>query len=548
MKIRLLYFTPLLLAGMLTVSSPAAAKHRVLYEKFTNRGCGPCARFAPASDSLINVRLGEIVPITYHGSYPDSKDPYYLSVKESGLDARIAQYGVNAYPTVVLNGKQVNHNIPTMDDNINAMLEEEQTMDLKLESKLEGNSLSVKVTATPLKVQNNNNLRLFVAAIEEECQKGYTSGAAKFAYVVRHFLQGNVEGYDMGSFAELSPAFFSTEQEVTNFEDTKELAVVAWLQDVVTGKVIECAYAPKNTDQTDAGDILLVKNTPDAICSPYYHATITFRNSGSNPMTSCNVCVEVNGKVQKTPWQGNLDYLDKATITTPDFTDFDLDTDAKDNKVHIYLSDINGTAKRTESVDLSFKNSVVGQNSVEVSVFTDNKPEETAWELYDASGNLIETSEPFTEKRKFYKHVFDLPVDGCYKLRFTDKGGDGIIGQYGNGYFKLSQKTVEGKTKMITQGDFGGSEHVVFFRLENAVTSLDVIDAESSTLIYDAATKTIKVNTYGAEAIVMDARGIQVVHTTDSAPFSIDCSSWSAGVYIVTVVCGEEKWTKTIML
>lgn len=547
MKIRLLYFTPLLLSGLLAASSPIAAKHRVLYEKFTNRGCGPCARFAPASDSLINVRLGEIVPITYHGSYPDSKDPYYLSVKENGLDARIAQYGVTGYPTVVLNGKQVSHSIPAMDDNINSMLEDEQTMDLKLESALVGNKLSVAVTATPLKVHDNANIRLFVAAIEEECQKGYSGGPVKFAYVVRQFLQGKPEGYDMGAFAELSPATFNTDWEVTNFEDTKELAVVAWLQDVKTGTVIECAYAPKNTGLQDAGDILLVKDTPDAICSPFYRATVTFRNSGSNPITSCNVCVEINGKVQKTPWQGNLAYLEKTTITTPDFTDFDLDIDAKENKVRVYLSDINGTASRSESRDLTFKNSVVGQNAVEVSVFTDNKPEETAWELSDASGTVIETSEPFTEKRKFYKHVFNLPADGCYKLRFTDKGGDGIIGQYGNGYFKLSQKTTDGKTKMITQGDFGGAEHVLFFRLENAVTSLESVESAPA-FVYDASGKTLRVNLPDAEVIVVDTSGKQVARTSGYAPYTIDCSAWSAGVYVVSVRSGEENVSGTIIL
>lgn len=547
MKIRLLYFTPLLLSGLLAASSPIAAKHRVLYEKFTNRGCGPCARFAPASDSLINVRLGEIVPITYHGNYPDSKDPYYLSVKENGLDARIAQYGVTGYPTVVLNGKQVSHSIPAMDDNINSMLEDEQTMDLKLESALVGNKLSVAVTATPLKVHDNTNIRLFVAAIEEECQKGYSGGPVKFAYVVRQFLQGKPEGYDMGAFAELSPATFNTDWEVTNFEDTKELAVVAWLQDVKTGTVIECAYAPKNTGLQDAGDILLVKDTPDAICSPFYRATVTFRNSGSNPITSCNVCVEINGKVQKTPWQGNLAYLEKTTITTPDFTDFDLDIDAKENKVRVYLSDINGTASRSESRDLTFKNSVVGQNAVEVSVFTDNKPEETAWELSDASGTVIETSEPFTEKRKFYKHVFNLPADGCYKLRFTDKGGDGIIGQYGNGYFKLSQKTTDGKTKMITQGDFGGAEHVLFFRLENAVTSLESVESAPA-FVYDTSGKTLRVNLPDAEVIVVDTSGKQVARTSGYAPYTIDCSTWSAGVYVVSVRSGEENVSGTIIL
>lgn len=527
---------------MLALTEPVAAKHRVLYEKFTNRGCNPCARFAPASDSLINVRLGELVPITYHGNYPDRQDPYYLSVKDNGLDARIAQYEITGYPTVILNGKQLVHSIPVIDDNLEVMLQEEQTMDLKLESSVTDNKLSVKVTATPFEVQNNSNLRLFVAAVEEECQSGY-AGGPNFAYVVRQFLQGSPTGYDMGAFGELTPAVFSTDWEITNFEDSKELAVVAWIQDVTTDKVIECAYAPGNSDLLDAADLLLVKDTPDAICTPFYHATVTFRNSGCNEMTSCNICVNINGKEQKTPWQGSLEYLDKVTFRTPDFTDFDLND--KTNTVKIYLSDINGTENKSDVKTLSFKSSIVGQNAVEVQVYTDNKPEETSWELQDAQGNVLERSEPFTKKRAFFKHVFDLPADGCYKVHFIDTGGDGIVGDYGNGYFKLSQKTSDGKTKMLTQGDFGGAEHNVFFQLENAVSGVDAIaDAELVTI----NGKQIQVHASDAEITVVDVNGKQMVRLSCSGERIIDCKDWTAGVYIISVQSEDETVTKTIIL
>lgn len=394
MKKFLLYLAPTALAAMSAVPGLAEAKHMVLHEKFTNTGCGPCARYAPASDSLLNMRLGEVVPITYHGSYPSPNDPFYTA-NQAHNDARIAQYGITGYPSVVVNGQQVSYAIPSVDDAIDAALAQEQTMDMKLESTFDNGVLKVKLTATPLKVRNNPNLRLFVCAVEDKVtpRRQASNGQTEFHYEVRHFMQ-EPGGYDMGAFTDLKPAVFENEWTVEGFDNTELMSIVAWIQDVSTGQVEECAYAPRSTDKADAAQVLLVKDTPDAICAPYYHATVTFRNNGNQPLTSCNICVNINGSIQKTPWQGNLGYLDKVTVTTPDFTEFDLDPDAVTNQCQIFISGINGSQEISDSYPVPFKNSVVGRNSVEVSVFTDNKPEETAWELYDATATCWRPASP----------------------------------------------------------------------------------------------------------------------------------------------------------
>lgn len=532
----------LLVAGSATMS----AKHLVLHEKFTNTGCGPCARYAPASDSLLNMRLGEVVPITYHGSYPDRNDKFYKA-NQQWLDARIKQYDITGYPSVVLNGTEVNYGTTFVSAKIDELLKDEQTMDLKIASTFENGVLDVTLTATPLKAQNNPNLRAFVCAVEDvvKLPNPASNGQTEFHYEVRHFLQ-NPEGYNMGAFSDLTPATFHSTWQVTGFDDTTQMSIVAWIQDITTGEVIECVYAPKSTDKPNAAKVLLVTDTPDAICSPFYHGTVTFRNIGYEKLTSCNICVEINGSVQKTPWQGELDYLDKVTVTTPDFTEFDLDPDAKTNICRFYIADINGTDARSDAYNTDFKNSVSGLNAIEVSVYTDNKPEETAWELYDAQGNLLETSEPFTKKRTFYKHIFDLPTDGCYKVRFTDKGGDGIIGTYGNGYYKLSQKTTDGKTKMITQGDFSGAEHSIFFRLDDATSGMESVGMPSL-IDYNPAAKTLTINASEAQLTVYDANGRAIIQVQGNRP-SADCSRLTEGVYIVKAATDTETQSLSIIL
>jgi hypothetical protein len=66
--------------------------------------------------------------------------------------------------------------------------------------------------------------------------------------------------------------------------------------------------------------------------------------------------------------------------------------------------------------------------------------------------------------------VHDLPltVDDCYTLEFSDKGGDGITGQNGRGYFMLHEVKADGKTRLLIQADYTTATHRVSFSLDNA--------------------------------------------------------------------------------
>lgn len=476
MKKNLLPLLPVIAIFAATAHHTVCAKHLVLHEKFTNTGCNPCARFAPADDSLLNMRMGDVVAITYHGHYPQPTDPFYIADKAT-VTTRMNLYDVPGFPSVYLNGSSILNSVAAIEPQIDRLLEDEQRVDMNLLTEVKDGVLLVKVVSTPLSTLPEGDLRLFVAALEETVlfDKPAANGQTEFHHEFRHFLH-DADGYPLGTLT--SEATFEESWPISGFENEDELCVVAWIQNMDTREVIEACYAPKSTNEANAAKVLLVEDASTAICSPHYSARLTFRNTGYDNLTSCNVCVDINGYVQKTPWTGNLGYLETIAFDTPDFINFELlDDGTSPNIVKCYLSDINGSETVSNTVNRNLLNSTVGQNAIEISVFTDNKPEETSWALYDDNNNLLESSEPFTEKRKFYKHVFNLASDGCYHVRFTDTGNDGIVGAYGNGYYKLSQVTTDGKTKMIVQNDFAGSDHIVFFRLENATAGVNVTAA-----------------------------------------------------------------------
>ena len=65
---------------------------------------------------------------------------------------------------------------------------------------------------------------------------------------------------------------------------------------------------------------------------------------------------------------------------------------------------------------------------VQISVTTDNYPEEISWVLEDASGNEVSKSESFGSDYTTYQRDLCLDSNTCYKFTMKDSYGDGITG------------------------------------------------------------------------------------------------------------------------
>ena len=523
------------------------ADRLVLFEEFTNSGCSPCARFAPGADSLLIVRLGEVVSIKYHSNYPDPRDPFYLNEKEN-LDIRQQFYNITGVPSVILDGTQISASIPAISNKIDELKTGEQKLSLKIENSVTDGNLSLKVKVTPLKSFDNENLRLFVTVIEEEIifETPTSNGETEFRGVLKKFLP-DANGYDLGKLTDTTKEYtYETSWPITGFYNEDQLAIVAFVQDIETKEVYETVYAPKQTDQTEAAKVILVQDTPNKICSPYYSAKVLFRNTGSNNMTNANICVDINGSVQKTPWTGDLAYLESATIVTPTFTDFNLNEEGQTNSVKIYVSDINGTSAQSAKTELTFDNSVEAQESVHLTLFTDNKPEETTWKLYNSIGDVVDEGGPYTEKRTFIKVFLNTKDDDCYMLEFLDSGGDGIKGDFGNGYYKLDQYLSDGKHNMIVQGDYDGEKHQVFFKLKNSSAVTKTLQKDWCR--YSSTDKSIELKLTGCGNLtVTDLAGRTVYARMVEGNESISLKELH-GIYIINLISGKDAYTQKLVI
>lgn len=100
MRIRL---SLVLLVALATLSM--AAERVVLFEDFTNSGCGPCWNTEPQINAFIsaNIGSGNLCVVRPHVNWPAANDPIYRA-NPTEQTVRKAQYGVSGVPYLKIDG------------------------------------------------------------------------------------------------------------------------------------------------------------------------------------------------------------------------------------------------------------------------------------------------------------------------------------------------------------------------------------------------------------------------------------------------------------
>ncbi len=94
-----------LIAILLVASSMYAADRVVLFEDFTNSGCGPCWSIETQVNSFVNSHLaaGDLSVVRVHVSWPSSSDPIYAA-NPTEQTARKNFYSVSSVPRLYIDG------------------------------------------------------------------------------------------------------------------------------------------------------------------------------------------------------------------------------------------------------------------------------------------------------------------------------------------------------------------------------------------------------------------------------------------------------------
>lgn len=459
-----------LLSTLLLAVTVSAQNRIVLVEEFTNTGCGPCASWSPELDAVIENRLGECVAIKYHSNYPNRNDEFY-NYDSDTQQKRHDFYEVTGVPATFVNGEALSFRTSScLDETITQQMAQLERFSLTLSKEIEDHRMSVQANLTPLQeIESGTSLRLFVAAIEEHIypSKPYPNGEISLHYTMRKMFTGGegIQISDDGLHAGQTYSYGAS-WEIDFCDDETQLGVVAFLQDIDTKEVVCAAYSGAETYKENHLTLVALNDTPDFICVPNYYGHVVLRNDGSNVLTTATLNVMVNGTLKQYPWKGELDYLERDTLAFDGFHDFSLSDD--ENQVQLWFSDVNGTTVESNRINSSFSNSPQAHYGVQLRLYTDNKPYETTWKLYNSAGDVVQEGGPYADPMKLYIENFPLTQDDCYLLEFLDAGNDGIKGNNGTGYYQLFQIDHAGMTQHLTQGNYDGAVHEVYFNLTEA--------------------------------------------------------------------------------
>jgi hypothetical protein len=193
-----------------------------------------------------------------------------------------------------------------------------------------------------------------------------------------------------------------------------------------------------------------------------------------------------------------------------------------------------------------------------LTIYFDNLPEETSWEITNDAGQVLYTGGPYTDESPNSNiNVSDLCVDaGCYTFTIFDSGGNGICCQNGFGKYRLISSS--GMT-LASGGIFGTSDSTPFC-LGAARNSTD------NEIVDQLTWEVYPIPTSGELNIRYQSTSTEVTNTIITNltgqvyaqnewfveeginQTTVNTSAMPAGVYLIHMIQGERRSTKRFIV
>jgi PKD repeat protein len=406
-------------------------RDKVVFEIFTGVNCPYCPAAANGAATMLENGL-EVAVAKYHTSA--FSIPLFYTAE---TNARAPYYSISSYPTTKVDGiltqvggggssaSNYSAYLPLYNQRIAILSDFTINLSYALVS---GNNYEATVVVTKVGTSSATNLKLRVLLTETAIPYNW-QGMSVLNNVVRDMMpdqNGTVLNFTSGNSQTIVLPFTLG---ATWVKENCEL--IAFVQNDTGKEILQGTKKTMNTPLFDLdAELLEVHNLPVQLSVGALSPEITIKNKGAQILTSCNINFTVNDElVYSYPWTGSLSYTDKSMFKVPEFT-FPL---KNTNNVVVSLSDPNGNVDNNPSNDTQAFDAVypeVVQTMLVLIFKTDNNPQETTYQLVDATGTVIESGGPFTQPNLQMKDTMYLTGTGAHRFIWNDAGGNGITGFY----------------------------------------------------------------------------------------------------------------------
>ena len=222
--------------------SNTGEKQAVVWEEFTNTGCGPCASLNPGlSTTIKSMNQNEILPIYVHVSWPSDADPYYTVLRDV-CDARTQYYEITGVPHGVVDG-EIHPNIFSniISNTTNAVSTSSNVgtpalMTATTSVNNDGFSTVINVNMIG-DVRNPGDVVLHVVAVENDLKFNAPNGERTFDWVLRNYYP-DVSGTTINLIKGESD-FYTIEGDFGGSWNRDEIDLYAFIQNNNTKRIIQ---------------------------------------------------------------------------------------------------------------------------------------------------------------------------------------------------------------------------------------------------------------------------------------------------------------------
>lgn len=547
MKKIYLFLTAIFFLAAAATQAQQVERENVLLEIVTGTWCPYCPGAAMGADDMIE-NGHDVAVIEYHGG--DSYENTYSS-------SRISYYGVSSYPTAIFDGvitvsggSSTQSMYPTYLQKYNQRKPINSSFTLDVTGEMYGmNNYKATVDVEKVAGYSGTNLRLHLALTESNIQQSW-QGQDHLNFVLRLMVpdQYGTSLDFSGGDTQTVELEFSLDQSWVR----ENMEVVAFVQDNSTKEVLQATKLDLTTFEAAYdynAEVYSIRNIPDENCTETLYPVVKIYNVGDSNLTQLDFEYNVNGgEPASYQWTGELGFLEYAEVEL-DEIEFMLD---EENTLTVFGYDPNGQADEYPGNDTTydiFTGAEEVPQTVKLLLKLDNEPEQTSWDVRNASNEIIYSGGDYTDPGQMISQTFEFDEVGCYTFNIYDEGGNGLQSGYFILYHGSNNVILEG-TKFGEQsaiqfgaGGFVGVEENAF---DPAIAVYPVPANEQATVEFNIA------GTGEVEIDVYDLMGKRVYQSgslqmkSGIHQMEINTSDFNNGVYFVKLRINNQYYTKKI--
>jgi hypothetical protein len=567
-KLLLLSFFAAFSSYSQTIVSTTPQNRKVILEEFTGINCQFCPAGHTIANNIKNANPADVFLINIHVggfSTPGAGQPDFRTSFGSAI---VGQAGVTGYPAGTVNrtpftGLSQNGGTGTAMSRNNWTNAANQTrnqssyVNVATTATIDVNTRLLTVLVEAYYTGNSPvpSNRINVAFLQNNTLGPQTGGNQGDNYNHQHRLIHMLTGQWGDTYTTTSTGSFVTRTytytipaSYNNIEaELGQFEIVAFVtesqQRIVSGNGTVPTYVGLSTNDAKVKDVLEIADQ----CANTIQPKVEIQNNGQNTLTSLPISYSVNGATpQVFNWTGSLASLQKATVTLP-LTTYNLQPV---NSLNISLPSDDNATNNTGALDF-LKAPETTTSNLTIKITLDQYGSETSWNLKNSAGVTVASSPAYSDSAAagaYPQPDININVlNDCYKFTINDSYGDGIVGGFGNGSYRIFSNGV------LIPGIEGGqftSTDARNFSVANPLSS-EEFTKNTISILPNPSNGFITINTENTLNItVCDITG-KVVFSKNNVTNNetINLSNLQTGVYLAKMVTetGVEETKKIIL-